>query len=245
MLSIRVTRRYTQETLETVRINQRMNPPTTQESKEWLELAEAAAFLGVHYTTLRRWADEGAVDCARTPGGRRRFRRAALQQFVARMETSGGTAGITAMQNAALSATRRELGHLQDQPHSWLQALSADQRACLRSTGSTLMALLVQYTSRAEPAEAILQEGRAITGQYAQICFQAGLTMDQTMRAFQFFQRSILDSTHEAGAWRGVADTESLRLYRRTTTFFDELIVELIARYNQIENAHLIVTQGS
>lgn len=221
-----------------------MHAPAGSELKEWLELAEAAALLGVHYTTLRRWADEGALECARTPGGRRRFQRTALLQFVDRMRQSGSPAAFAGVETAALAATRRDLVTLHSQAHSWIQALSPEQRACLRTTGSTLMALLMQYISRIEPAESLLEEGRTITGQYAEICYQAGLSMDQTMRAFQFFQRSILDTTHEAGAWRGVADAESLRLYRRSTTFFDELIVELIARYNEIENAHLIVSKG-
>lgn len=38
-----------------------------------LRLAEAATMLGVHPETLRRWADEGKVAFARTPGGERRF----------------------------------------------------------------------------------------------------------------------------------------------------------------------------
>lgn len=38
-----------------------------------LRLAEAAAQIGVHPETLRRWADEGKVSCVRTPGGERRF----------------------------------------------------------------------------------------------------------------------------------------------------------------------------
>lgn len=45
---------------------------------EILRLSEAAAVLGVHPDTLRRWADSGKVPSARTPGGERRFNRADL-----------------------------------------------------------------------------------------------------------------------------------------------------------------------
>ena len=38
----------------------------------WLTLKEACDFLGVHYTTLRSWADKGEISVFRTPGGHRR-----------------------------------------------------------------------------------------------------------------------------------------------------------------------------
>ena len=37
---------------------------------QWLDLSAAADYLGVHFTTLRRWTDDGKVPCIRTPGGR-------------------------------------------------------------------------------------------------------------------------------------------------------------------------------
>ena len=46
------------------------------ENGQVLRLSEAAALLGVHPDTLRRWADEGKVPVSRTPGGERRFIRA-------------------------------------------------------------------------------------------------------------------------------------------------------------------------
>ena len=40
-----------------------------------LRLSDAAAIVGVHPETLRRWADAGKVRSFRTPGGQRRFYR--------------------------------------------------------------------------------------------------------------------------------------------------------------------------
>jgi excisionase family DNA binding protein len=50
----------------------------------WLTLGEAARFLGVAQSTIRKWADEGRVPAIRTPGGHRRFRRGELELFLAR-----------------------------------------------------------------------------------------------------------------------------------------------------------------
>lgn len=41
-----------------------------------LSSTEAAALLGVHVASIKRWADQGRLRCVRTPGGHRRFVRA-------------------------------------------------------------------------------------------------------------------------------------------------------------------------
>lgn len=54
----------------------------------WLTLAEAVDELHAHESTVRRWADRGAIKTVRTPGGQRRFAR----EDVERIATEGYTA---------------------------------------------------------------------------------------------------------------------------------------------------------
>jgi excisionase family DNA binding protein len=49
---------------------------------EWLTLGQAAKYLGVSESTVRKWADEGKLPAFSTPGGHRRFRRADLDTFL-------------------------------------------------------------------------------------------------------------------------------------------------------------------
>jgi excisionase family DNA binding protein len=51
---------------------------------EWLTLGQAATFLGVAQSTLRKWSDGGRVPAFYTPGGHRRYKRADLDGFLAR-----------------------------------------------------------------------------------------------------------------------------------------------------------------
>ena len=51
---------------------------------EWLTLGQAARFLGVAQSTIRKWSDQGRVPAFYTPGGHRRFRRGDLESFLAR-----------------------------------------------------------------------------------------------------------------------------------------------------------------
>ncbi len=48
-----------------------------------LTIGEAARILGVSVETLRRWDADGKIDAVRTPGGQRRFVRAAVERLLA------------------------------------------------------------------------------------------------------------------------------------------------------------------
>ena len=49
---------------------------------EWLTLGQAATYVGVAQSTMRKWTDLGRVSSFKTPGGHRRYRRSELDQFL-------------------------------------------------------------------------------------------------------------------------------------------------------------------
>ena len=51
---------------------------------DWLTLGQAAKFLGVAQSTIRKWSDLGRVPAFYTPGGHRRYRRTDLDAFLER-----------------------------------------------------------------------------------------------------------------------------------------------------------------
>jgi excisionase family DNA binding protein len=55
---------------------------------------QAASALGVSAGTIRRWADAGALESLRTPGGHRRFSREQLDQFIASLRESRGDSNV-------------------------------------------------------------------------------------------------------------------------------------------------------
>jgi excisionase family DNA binding protein len=58
--------------------------PARSGDGEWLTLGQAARFLGVAQSTLRKWSDQGRVPAFYTPGGHRRYRRTDLERFLER-----------------------------------------------------------------------------------------------------------------------------------------------------------------
>jgi excisionase family DNA binding protein len=61
--------------------------PTTD--PDWLTLGQAAKYLGVAQSTIRKWSDQGRVPAFYTPGGHRRYRRSDLDNFLSRSGPAG------------------------------------------------------------------------------------------------------------------------------------------------------------
>ena len=60
-----------------------------RDDSEWLTLGQAARFLGVAQSTIRKWSDQGRVPAFYTPGGHRRYRRSDLESFLDRSGPAG------------------------------------------------------------------------------------------------------------------------------------------------------------
>ncbi len=56
---------------------------------EWLTVGQAAKYLGVAQSTIRKWSDLGRVPAFYTPGGHRRYRRSDLDAFLERSRPGG------------------------------------------------------------------------------------------------------------------------------------------------------------
>jgi excisionase family DNA binding protein len=61
--------------------------PVPANEPDWLTLGQAAKYLGMAQSTIRKWSDNGRLPAFYTPGGHRRYRRSDLEDFLER----GGT----------------------------------------------------------------------------------------------------------------------------------------------------------
>src|SRR5512133_3378932 len=63
--------------------------PVPADEPDWLTLGQAAKYLGMAQSTIRKWSDTGRLPAFYTPGGHRRYRRSDLDKF---LERGGATA---------------------------------------------------------------------------------------------------------------------------------------------------------
>jgi excisionase family DNA binding protein len=210
----------------------------------WLELSEAADYIGVHFTTLRRWADDGKVPCIRTPGGRRRFKQAELDAFVASLRQGDRTASM-ALQRLERRMTTGRGRHLGVQDEPWYSRLDDHQRTAMRAEGQQLMAVLMQYATRNNGGEAFLEEGKRLAIHYGEVCYSVGLSLVETVRAFILVRRSITDSVYGAGALAGPPDEETWRLYDRMNHFLDMMLLTILEAYDRARSKNVLADPNS
>ena len=206
-------------------------------ARTWLRLSDAAEYLGVHPTTLRRWSDEGQVACIRTPGGRRRFAQTALDDFLAALSKPAHQTGSDspalpdAFAHAPMSS---KMGHPGIRDESWYGQIEDSRRHAFRRQGQQLMSALMHYVTRDDPGEIYLQEGTRLAREYAQLSVSAGLSIMDTTRAFMTVKRSITSTLHETGSLDGPPDAATWHLYKRTQDFLDHILMAILNVYQEI-----------
>jgi excisionase family DNA binding protein len=200
---------------------------------EWLSLSKAAERLGVHRTTLRRWADAGKVPCFLTPGGHRRFRSDDLGAWMEQQQRTMTLAPQTrVLVQSAVRFARHDMSsqHVANEP--WHQAFDREtDRQEMRDTGRKLLGLAIQYTGRTSQHEPLLREARLIAEFYGRQSAIHRIALVDTMRAYFFFRESLLRMTRPGLANRGQYDAEDVRIHREMRRFLDEAMYACLASY--------------
>jgi excisionase family DNA binding protein len=202
------------------------------ERKEWLSLTEAGELLGVHATTVRRWANSGSIPCFRTPGGHRRFRASDLGAWLQGKQTIALVSQSESLVQSAVGYTRQEMATMRVTQESWYVAFDREEdRQQMRDTGRRLFGLAIQYMSRTRDHEPILLEGRRIAEDYGEQCARHGVSVVDTVRALFFFRESLLRAARPGQASPGQYDSEDVRIHRQLRHFLDDVMYACLASY--------------
>ena len=199
---------------------------------EWLSLTRAADRLGVHPTTLRRWADNGDIPVYVTPGGHRRFLETDIDAIMQAENTTHKHRPHEILASRALSATQQRLK--QPAPRKWLNIFSDKERDKQRKIGQRLLGLIMEHSATAETDDALLQEARNIAMEYAESCAAQGLSAAQALEIVIFFRDGIIEAALQTPDAANLDDEMRLNLMRRINQVFNLLQVTLIKHYEQL-----------
>ncbi|WP_129629126.1 MerR family transcriptional regulator [Candidatus Oscillochloris fontis] len=207
-------------------------PP--EPSATYLSLSAASELLGVHSTTLRRWADTGAVPVYITPGGHRRFARADIEALAARRPIPGQTIATT-WARKALATTRSELAHGHTRLY-WVNDLPDDDRAAWRRTGYKLMGVVLRSINSPDEDEILLAEARMIGADYARYALHLGLSLTAALEAALYFRDSLVEAAMDMPAESHIRPEASARLLRRISRIANEVQLVVAASYQAMIN---------
>ena len=206
-------------------------PEPGAQAHSLLTIGEAARRLGVHISTLRRWADNGDIPYSLTPGGHRRFDPAEVAAFLEQRRQSRRPVAIEqSWAQNVLTVTRRRLAEHSGEP--WLGE-NGGWREQHRRIGRELMGLTLQFIFADEGDTAyFLDEAHKIGRRYGQLSTQAGLSLSEVLSAAIFFHDMLVETALQPVESVRVRPQASLRLLRRINALLNTVHLAIAEEYD-------------
>jgi len=215
--------------LETVSATS-LNPANSQ--RQWLTLKEASDFLGIHFTTLRSWADSGEISVFRTPGGHRRFSLADLRRFLD--DRVGRLAGANAdnVINAAIHHVQQEMTRIPHDQLRWNYQLDDQASVRRRQRGQQLFALALSFVLKPALRPRLLEEGRKLGMEYGHEAHASKVSLVEAGRAVRFFRNQLVQAVR-AEESLDLVDADDLRIQQQIDLFLDEVLYAVLSGYDE------------
>ncbi len=194
---------------------------------EWVGLSEASHVLGVSPATLRRWSDAGRIRVFTTPGGHRRFSRAALERLLPADRSRRPSIGGAGLTPGRIARTYRRASRDVAPELPWVLTLSDEQRLLFRERGHVLAASLLQYLDATQPEAAAyhLKEASGSAAEYGNVAAALGLSLSQTVEGFLRFRAPFHHELAVAARRRGFDTAETTDLLETAERAMDKLLV--------------------
>jgi excisionase family DNA binding protein len=199
----------------------------SESPRAWLGLGEASALLGVSPQTLRRWSDAGQVHVYTTPGGHRRFHRAALERLIPRGPAARRSCVGSGLSPARLARAYRRGARDAGRELTWIGALSPEQRDWFRVRGRRLAEVLLAHLDATdeEARRHQLVEGTAEAAAYGRMAADLGLSLGQAVEGFLQFRRPFLHELALLTQRRGFDADQASSLLERAEHAMDRLLI--------------------
>jgi hypothetical protein len=194
---------------------------------EWVALGEASRMLGIAPATLRRWSDAGRVGVFTTPGGHRRYRRAAVERLVPGDHHERPSLVRSGMTSSRVVRAYREVARVAVREVPWLIRLDDTQRDWFRRHGHRLTSALLGYLDAHEPivTEHQLAEAIAEAAAFGRVAAGLDLTLSQAVEAFLQFRRPFLRQLTLVARQRGFDTEATVELLEAAGDVMDRLLV--------------------
>lgn len=200
--------------------------------RQWLTLKDASDFLGVHFTTLRSWADNGEIQVFRTPGGHRRFSVADLRRFLDERVGRLSTPDNDTVVNAVIQYVQQEMTRLPREEVRWHYPLDDQASSRRRQRGQQLFALALSFVLKPALRPRLLEEGRKLGLEYGQEAHTSRIALADAGRAVRFFRNQLIQAVRAEGA-PDLLDADDLRIQQQIDLFLDEVLYAVLSGYDE------------
>jgi excisionase family DNA binding protein len=198
---------------------------------EWVTLGEASRMLGIAPATLRRWSDAGRLRAFTTPGGHRRYRRAALERLIPHERDDRPSLVRSGLTTTRLVRAYRDELRVAIRENPWLLRMDDTQRAWFHQHGHRLTGALLACLDADEPvvAEHQLTQAIAEAAAYGRMAVGLDFTLSQVVEVFLLFRRPFLRQLTLVARQRRFDTEATVALLEATEGVMDRLLVAAMA----------------
>lgn len=210
--------------------------PEPGELDTWLSLGEASRLLGISQGTLRRWADRGQVTSFTTPGGHRRFPRAAIVALLpAGRARRPNLTELGASSERMAGAYRRLLDLPEGRPLSLLGELPEAERHLFRERGRRMVECLLAHLDAEAPGPAManLHEAAGQAAEYGASTAALGASLSEAVETFLRFRSPFIAELATTARKRGLDTREATGLLVDAESAFDKLLLAFMEGWQQ------------
>lgn len=213
-------------------------------SGRWLSLGPASQLLGVDPDTLRRWADDGRVAAWTTPGGHRRFDRAALERLAA---DRGGVGAVRSLSTLGASPARMtrvyrrhyaaDTGAAHGPQKTGGVVAAHDEREAYRRDGRQLIEQLIAFLD-AGPGDTRMRarleaEASAVVDDQAARLARSGASLTEAVARFIVARQPFLSELSQLGRRRSLDSARLADLYGDASALLDRLLLRFIETHQR------------
>lgn len=197
---------------------------------DWLSLKDAAALLGVHPGTVRKWSNEGKLPVHLTSGGHRRYLASEVDLWRrSQVEPEAAESGPL-LQHVILSV-RLLMREQQMEKEGWFAHMDDGAREYFRASGRTLAHAMITYLT--VEGEDAVEQARGLGTEYALRCQKQGLKLVEAAQAFLFFRRLVFDAVGEAYRSARITSPDAWgTLLHKYSHFADQVLVAILENYH-------------
>jgi excisionase family DNA binding protein len=209
-------------------------PRTASRDPDWISLSEASRVLGVSPATLRRWSDAGRLRVFTTPGGHRRFSRAALERLLPADRSRRPSIGAAGVTPSRLARSYRRASREVAPELPWVLTLTDEQRLLFRERGHVLATSLLQHLDASRPDSAAhhLREAAESAEEYGRVASGLGLSLSQTVEGFLRFRAPFHHELALAARRRGFDAAETTDLLETAERAMDRLLLATMSGHS-------------
>ncbi|MBO0685665.1 MAG: helix-turn-helix domain-containing protein [Candidatus Dormibacteraeota bacterium] len=192
----------------------------------WLSLGEASRLLGISQGTLRRWADRGQVASFTTPGGHRRFPRAAILALLPAERARRPNLAEMGASSERIAGTYRRL-NLTGEGMPAMSQLSDSERELYRERGRRMVECLIAHLDADGPAPAManLHQAAAYAAEYGTATARLGASLAEGVETFVRFRAPVIEELAGLARRRGLDTREATGLLVDAEGAFDKLLL--------------------